>query len=163
MKKYIFLIIGILLVLTYLSNMPYQQQTIIPELRDVLKEQPLYELLSKIEVTYWGETISVETRGYYYFVEFLIRKGFHFVGYGCISIIFYLFYRKFKRKYPVIYAVFTAFIIACLDELHQRYIAGRTGVFDDVLLDTAGAIIFVFLFKIGLTILQKMRRREKFK
>lgn len=129
--------------------MSYEQQTIVPALKNVLSDQPFYHILSQIEVTYWGKTISVETRGYHYFVEFLIRKGFHFVGYGFIGILFYLFYRHFKLKFATIFAILTTFIIASFDEFRQTFIEGRTGIFDDVLLDTSGAITFIVLFKIG--------------
>lgn len=132
-----------------MSNMSYEQQTIVPALKNLLANKPFYNILSKIEVTYWGIPISVETRGYYYFVEFLIRKGFHFVGFGFIGLLFYLFYRHFKLKFATIFAILTAFIIASFDEFWQTFVDGRTGIFDDVLLDTLGAISFVFLFKIG--------------
>ena len=85
MKKYVFFVIIALFIVFYFSSMSYQQQTIVPELKVLLRNQPFYELLSQIEVTYWGRTISVETRGYYYFVEFLFRKAFHFVGFGFVA------------------------------------------------------------------------------
>lgn len=129
--------------------MSYEQQTIVPALRNLLANKPFYHILSQIEVTYWGRTISVETRGYYYFVEFLIRKGFHFVGFGFIGILFYLFYRQFRFQFATIFAILTTFIIAAFDEFRQTFVDGRTGIFDDVLLDTVGAVTFVFLFKFG--------------
>ncbi|MFC7685185.1 VanZ family protein [Ureibacillus sp. GCM10028918] len=157
MKKYIVLIIAVLILLFCVSSMTYQQQTIVPTLQEKLDSQPFYHLLSKIEVTYWGQTISVETRGYYYFIEFLVRKGLHFVGYGFISILFYLMYRKFKMKFSVIYAILTTFIVASLDEFRQSFVAGRTGIFDDVILDTAGAVTFIILFKLWVTLYQKIK------
>lgn len=51
MKKYLFFVITSLIILYYLSSMPYEQQTIVPELRVLLSNQPFYDLLSKIEVT----------------------------------------------------------------------------------------------------------------
>src|SRR5690606_3294697 len=139
MKRYILLILAILITLFFVSSMSYQQQTIVPTLQQLLADKPFENLLSKIEVTYWGQTISVETRGYYHFVEFLIRKGTHFVGFGIIGIIIYLFYRKLRFKYAALMAVITIFVIAGLDELRQTFVPGRTGIFNDVLLDTAGA------------------------
>ena len=55
--------------------MSYEQQTIVPELQQLLHDEPFKEQLSKIELTYWNQTISIETRGYFYFIEFLIRKA----------------------------------------------------------------------------------------
>ncbi|KGR74080.1 VanZ family protein [Ureibacillus sinduriensis] len=163
MKKYVVLIITVLILLFSVSSMTYQQQTIVPTLKHILNSQPFYHLLSKIEVTYWGQTISVETRGYYYFIEFLVRKGLHFVGYGLIAILFYLMYRKFKAKFAVIYAIFTTFIVASLDEYRQTFVVGRTGIFDDVILDTAGAITFIVFFKVVLVLYHKLKRPSSFK
>ncbi|QCR34443.1 hypothetical protein C1N55_07745 [Lysinibacillus sp. SGAir0095] len=153
-----FLLITVLVLLFCVSSMTYEQQTIVPTLKETLGDQPFYNLLSKIEVTYWGQTISVETRGYYYFIEFLVRKGLHFVGYGFIAILFYLMYRKFKVKFAVVFAILTTFVVASLDEFRQTFVVGRTGIFDDVILDTSGAITFIIVFKIGFVLYQKIRR-----
>ena len=157
MKKYILLIIAVLILLFCVSSMTYEQQTIVPTLQDTLESQPFYNLLSKIEVTYWGQTISVETRGYYYFIEFLVRKGLHFTGYGFISILFYLMYRKFKVRFAVIFALLTTFAVASLDEFRQTFVDGRTGIFDDVILDTTGAVTFIIIFKIFYVLYKRIK------
>ncbi|KGR79617.1 VanZ family protein [Ureibacillus manganicus] len=164
MKKYILLLVIGLITLVTFSNTTYEQQTLIPSFKTILADQPFYNFLSGIELNYWGNTISIETRGYYHFVEFLIRKGFHFVGYGLLASIFYLVYRKFKLKFAVIYAIVTTFILACLDEYHQTFLSGRTGVFQDVIIDTAGAITFVVIckFLIFIRYLLKDRKTKTF-
>ena len=151
MKKYVFFVVLALFIVVIASNMSYKQQTIVPELQTLLANKPFEEQLSKIHLTYWGRPISVETRGYFYFVEFLIRKGTHFVGYGIVALLFYVLYRKLAWKLSALIAILTVFFIASLDELRQTFIPGRTGVFSDVILDTAGAICFVLLAKIILT------------
>lgn len=160
MKKYLFFVITSLIILYYLSSMPYEQQTIVPELRVLLSNQPFYDLLSKIEVTYWGRTISVETRGYYYFVEFLIRKALHFIGYGIVAVLLYLLFRRLKWTFAAIISCVATFFIAMLDEYHQTFVDGRTGVFDDVLIDTAGAITFIFCLKIYFFIKYLLNRKS---
>ena len=95
MKKIIILVITVLCIIPFVSTMTYEQQSIVPELRVILHDEPFKDFLSKLEFEYWNSTISVETRGYVYFVEFLIRKATHFIGYGVIGIIFYMFYRIF--------------------------------------------------------------------
>ncbi|MEK4228894.1 VanZ family protein [Solibacillus sp. FSL H8-0538] len=144
----LFLVIIALAVVAFASNMTYQQQTIVPALRELLQNKPFEELLSKIEVTYWGETLSVETRGYYYFLEFLIRKATHFTGYGVIALIFFFFYRKLCWRPSSIFAIISVIILASFDEIRQSYKPGRTGIFDDVLIDTAGAFTFILVVKI---------------
>lgn len=153
MKKYLITIGVVLILLFCVSSMTYEQQTIVPTLQNWLDDNhPFEDFLSQFEFTYWGMTISVETRGYFYFVEFLFRKGLHFFGYGFISILFLLFYRKIKVPFPVVFSVLTTFVLASLDEYRQSFVAGRTGIFDDVLLDTAGAISLITLLKIWETV-----------
>lgn len=143
MKKNIFLVIAALVIIWLASSMTYSQQTILPELRVLLQNQPLKGLLSKIEFHYWGEVISIETTGYFNFVEFLIRKSTHFFGYGIIGVIFYFFYVKLHLRFAPLLAIATVFIIGCIDEYRQYHIPGRTGIFADVLIDTAGAVLLV--------------------
>lgn len=152
MKKITFLVIVAVAVVAFASSMTYEQQTIVPTLREFLQNRPFEALLSNIEITYWGKLISVETRGYYYFVEFLIRKATHFTGYGLIAVLFYFFYRKLAWRVPVILAIGSVFLLASLDELRQRFTPGRTGIFDDVLIDTAGAVTFLIVLHLFLGI-----------
>ena len=143
MKKVLFILLVALGIVAYMSSMSYEQQTIVPELRQLLKTEPFKDTLSYIEIPYWGDTISVETRGYVYFVEFLIRKATHFIGYGIVGIILWILYLKLKWRFPSLLAIFTIVIIASADELRQLFMPGRTGVFDDVKLDVTGAIVFI--------------------
>lgn len=145
MKKYIFLVIVALCIVAFASNMSYKQQTIVPELRVLLADKPFEETLSLLKIPYWGTIISVESRGYFYFVEFLVRKATHFIGFGIVGTILYLFYRKLAWRFPSLLAIATIFVIASLDELRQSFLPGRTGVFSDVLLDSFGAIVFIMV------------------
>lgn len=156
MKKYVFLVVLALITVGIASSTSYEQQTIIPELQTVLEDKPFEEQLSKLHLTYWGRPISVETRGYYYFVEFLIRKSTHFIGFGIIGILFFLLYRKLCWRFPALLAIGSIFLIASLDEFRQTFSDGRTGMFGDVLIDTAGAIFFILLAKSFLAIKKRV-------
>ncbi|MFF5993528.1 VanZ family protein [Lysinibacillus sp. KU-BSD001] len=156
MKKYIFLVVLALTIVGIMSNMTYEQQTIVPELREILADEPFKEQLSHIEITYWNRPISVETRGYVYFIEFLIRKATHFAGYGIIGVLFFLLYRKLNWRFPTLFAILSIFFIASIDEIRQSFLPGRTGLFDDVMIDTVGAIVFVALAKIILSITKRV-------
>lgn len=161
MKRYFLLIIIAIGLIGFLSSMPYEDQTIIPELRTILADEPFKDQLSMIEFTYWDRTISVEERGYFYFVEFLIRKSAHFFGYGIVGVLLYLFFRKMRWHFPSYWAVATVFVIASLDEIRQRYTPGRTGIFDDVVIDTAGAITCIFLTKLILLLFAPSKSVQK--
>lgn len=154
MKKYIFLVIVALCIVAFASNMSYKQQTIVPELRVLLADKPFEEALSLLKIPYWGTIISVESRGYFYFVEFLVRKATHFIGFGIVGTILYLFYRKLAWRFPSLLAIATIFVIASLDELRQSFLPGRTGVFSDVLLDSLGAVFFI-----GVTAMMTRKKR----
>lgn len=161
MKRYLLLIVLAIGLISFLSSMPYEDQTIVPELQTILANEPFKEQLSMLEFTYWDRTISVEERGYFYFVEFLIRKGAHFFGYGLVGVVLFLFYRKIRWYLPSMWAILSVFIIASVDEIRQRFTPGRTGIFDDVIIDTVGAITCIFLIKIVLLLFKPFKSKKK--
>lgn len=140
MKKYI--VLGVLLLLLAIfSNTSYEQQTLIPFLQTLLPTQPFIGFLSQFEITYWNRLISVETSGYYHFLEFLIRKGTHFSFFGIIGVV--IFYVLRKRPFAPLIAIAAVFILGSLDEFRQSFSPDRTGTIKDVYIDTAGAFFFV--------------------
>ena len=161
MKKIIIIVILTLCTIFFLSRMTYEQQTIVPELQHLLHDEPFKEQLSKIEITYWHQTISIETRGYIYFIEFLIRKATHFTGYGIVGIILYLCYFRLKWRPAPLLAILSVFVIGGIDEYIQYHIPGRTGIFDDVIIDTSGAILFVSIFSLIHQLLLKRKKRKQ--
>lgn len=142
MKKLIPLIL--LLVVVFLaSGQSAEQQSMQDLLRSWLPNRPLEPFLSHFQVPYWGIIVSVEERGYYAFVEFLIRKSTHFVYFGIIALAIYIALPKFKyRKYT---AAVVTMLLAIADEFRQSFTSGRTASFYDVTLDTSGAIAALLL------------------
>lgn len=154
MKKY-FLIATIAIVLiSQMSSMTYEQQSIVPFLQTYFANKPFEQALRSIEILYWNRIISVDTSGYYYFVEFLIRKATHFFGYGFVGVIFYGIYRHLRWRFPALIAIISIFVIASLDEYRQSLTPGRTGIFQDVLLDTCGAVVCISFFALLLFIVR---------
>jgi len=118
----------------------------------------LLEILQSLR----GQTdgASVET------ANLLLRKLGHFCGYGTLGLLFRRAWTiSLRRSWEgprsrlpfaaAALAVICTFCVACLDEVHQRFLVGRTSSFYDVLLDTAGAILFNRI----LTIVVARRRR----
>ncbi|MGG2053704.1 VanZ family protein [Lysinibacillus pakistanensis] len=140
MKKWLVLVV-FLLVLIISSSMTYEQQSILPALEDILANKPFEKQLSLLHIPYWDTVVSVEERGYFKFVEFLIRKLTHFMGFGCIALGIYFAWGK--RRSPALVAIVGTAIIAILDEFRQSFTPGRMMSGQDVLVDTAGAIVFV--------------------
>lgn len=143
MKKYIPLII-LLLAIFVSSSQTYEQQSIVSTLQKYFPNEPFEPLLSQLHFDYYGMEISVDSRGYYYFLEFLIRKTTHFITFGAIGMAIYLALPRFKYR-PLI-SILMTFIFATIDETHQYFTSGRSASFQDVLLDTSGAITFLVVF-----------------
>lgn len=143
MKKYFWFLL--ILVLIFISSgQTYEQQSLIPNLRQWFPGEPFKGWLSTLQIQYWGRTISVEERGYYYFLEFLIRKGAHIVIFGALAIAAYIMTKRY------ILSFFLTVGLAIIDEFHQSLTGGRTSTIQDVYLDTFGAftaLLFVYMIK----------------
>lgn len=90
----------------------------------------------------------------------MLRKTGHFAGYGTLGLLFRRgWYASLRRRWAgtsgglrgaaAALAVSSTFLVASADEWHQQFLAGRVSSRYDVLLDTAGAILFnIALLKI---------------
>lgn len=143
MKKILILLL-LLGILFFSSGQTYEQQTLIPSLEKWLPSEPFESSLSKLQVPYWGKTISVDERGYYPFVEFILRKSAHFFIFGFIASAVYLILPK--HTFRILTATWITLLLALGDEYHQSLTGGRTPTLQDVLLDMAGAVTFLFIF-----------------
>lgn len=72
-----------------------------------------------------------------------VRKTAHFTIYCNLGLLLYLFFRTINidNKRRIGLSVLLAFLYACTDETHQLFVAGRSGEFGDVCIDTCGALI----------------------
>lgn len=88
----------------------------------------------------------------------VVRKGAHFTVYLILGLLLISFIKEFRviNYKSILFAIFLAFLYACSDEVHQLFVAGRSGEFLDVLLDTFGATggCYLYLF------IYKMRRKK---
>ncbi|CAM4114990.1 VanZ family protein [Lederbergia lenta] len=131
------------------SSQTYEQQSLVPMLYKILPGEPLIGLLSHIEIPYWGSIISVETKGYYYFLEFLIRKFAHLFLFGMFALTMFsllMFIKRMKVPQAVFIALIGTGIYAAVDEYHQLITGGRTPLVADVLLDMTGAVIALVIY-----------------
>lgn len=134
MKKYLLFIL-ILSLLFYSSSQTYEEQSIIPKLMIWLPGEPFKGVLSLFQIPYLGTTISIDSLGYYAFIEFLIRKGAHIAIFGVLAIAAYIVLRKIELAFII------TFVLAIADEFHQSLTGGRTPSIHDVILDSFGAAI----------------------
>ena len=139
-----YLIIAILMmgILFFSSSQTYEQQSTIPLLEKILKNEPFKKLLDDVSFTYGGSPVSIEASGYHKFVEFFIRKGAHFMTYFILggSLFLGINPRLKHAGLSFLYAWLASTGYAALDEFHQMLTGGRSPLFEDVILDSIGAI-----------------------
>jgi hypothetical protein len=147
---YIVLAFVVMGLLYYSTSMAYEEQNVQPFLLEWLSQEPLRDLFSGIRFTYAGSEVSVDALGYVGFVEFFIRKGAHFGSYFLLGSFWFLGLRHKVRSLPLAacLAVLLSFGYASFDELRQTFHPYRSGLMEDVILDTVGAIAGVLLFSL---------------
>lgn len=81
-------------------------------------------------------------------IEKPVRKAAHMMEYAILAILLYIWHGKWQ--FPVMkrsfLALLTSILYAASDEAHQRFVPGRAGRLSDVLIDSAGAILGLFIF-----------------
>lgn len=98
-------------------------------------------------------------------LTFIVRKTAHFTEYAILGILFYFFYHQtLPQKNGLrlfVLAILSSFLYACTDEIHQLFVPGRSGQFNDVLVDTLGASFgcMVLVFSNYLKKVLQARRR----
>lgn len=88
----------------------------------------------------------------------VLRKTGHFLGYGTLSLLFYRGRRLSgqilsigrPRLADAAFSLLCTVVVASADEYHQTFLPSRTGRPQDVLLDTAGAALFLVLLQLWL-------------
>lgn len=152
MKKYLkdsnlYLVLAfvIMAILFFSSSQTYQQQSQVGFLDKWLSSHPFEEQLKGIVFNYGGSEVSIQASGYSKFIEFFIRKGAHFTTYFLLAGSWYI------GLVPRIKGLFLTGVVswlaatgyAGLDEFHQMMTGGRTPLFQDVMLDSLGALTAV--------------------
>ena len=73
----------------------------------------------------------------------IVRKAAHFTEYAVMGFLWYLLLRK--RRNNIILSISATAFYAASDELHQRFVAGRSGQISDVILDACGGCFGVIM------------------
>ncbi|MEG0313670.1 MAG: VanZ family protein [Erysipelotrichaceae bacterium] len=90
-----------------------------------------------------------------------VRKLAHFSEYALLGILIFLVIKLYTDNLAIITfsSISYTFIVACIDELIQTQVPGRSGCFTDVMIDSSGAIIFILISV--LIVLEKNRGKLK--
>ena len=103
------LIIGIIF---YSSSQPYSEQNLQPLISEKVQlPDVIVSLLSKVEFTYAGHIVSVETKGVPGFIEFFIRKGAHFSIYLVLSVFVASILHIWMKRKPLKLAALTILFV----------------------------------------------------
>lgn len=98
-------------------------------------------------------------------LNFFVRKGAHFSEYAILAAAFAFHLLVLKRKGMLLYIlpVILSCFYAATDEYHQTFVAGRTGMLRDVLIDTSGAALgsLIFTLCIILSLRRSSHRQDK--
>lgn len=156
---YLGIAFAMILILFISSSMTYEQQSQVSLLDRLLGGEPLRGILSSISFTYAGSKVSIPALGYSKFVEFFIRKEAHFGSYFILGGSLFLGLQpKMKQKQVLLagfFAWFSATGYAAMDEFHQMLTGGRTPLFQDVMLDSTGALTACLLIILYTKVLKK--------
>lgn len=145
MKDHLFLAGAFLImaIIFYSSSQSYQEQSITPWLQQLLKSKPFSSFLSQFSFSYGGEIVSLAKSGYFNFVEFFLRKLAHFGVYLLLGVCWTMGLEKRVRDKWL--WLLLAFMLtsgyASFDELRQVFHPGRTGLMEDVILDSVGGLV----------------------
>ncbi|WP_238941939.1 VanZ family protein [Bacillus sp. REN10] len=126
------------------SSQTYEQQSLIPLMRKVFPGEPFAEVLGSLKLSYAGGEISVESLGYYYFIEFFIRKFAHLFLFGCLAAALFgvlVVWRPDEVWKSAIRALMGTGLYATIDEFHQMLTGGRSPLLTDVFIDLTGGLI----------------------
>lgn len=76
-----------------------------------------------------------------------LRKCAHFTIYFILGILFYLLIKDYNLELnkTLVISLLFCIIYACSDEIHQLFIFGRSGEVRDVLIDSLGSFLGIFI------------------
>ena len=74
-----------------------------------------------------------------------IRKIAHASVYFILAIFVYLLLKEYGIKHIYLISFIICFLYACSDEIHQLYVSDRSGEILDVLIDSVGVVIALFI------------------
>ncbi|MDQ0256659.1 VanZ family protein [Evansella vedderi] len=131
----------------YSSSQSYEDQNVQP----ILQGLPLdwvESLFWWVSFQYGDSVVSLQTRSPEAFIEFFIRKGAHLFVFAVLGILAYRLLNQFlkKRAHCAIYAWLFVTIYAGIDEFRQMLHPNRSGMVEDVILDSIGGVIGISLW-----------------
>lgn len=79
-------------------------------------------------------------------LSLIIRKLAHFIEYFILGILVINFITRYDKK--IIIAILLCIIYATSDEIHQIFVPGRSCQIIDIMIDSLGSIMGIYLYKL---------------
>lgn len=79
--------------------------------------------------------------------SFYIRKIAHITEYLILGFLMFNLLKQYSVT-NIYYAIGLSILYSCTDEFHQLFISGRSGSIRDVLIDSIGILIGIYLYKL---------------
>ena len=79
-------------------------------------------------------------------LSLIIRKLAHFIEYFILGILVINFITRYDKK--IIIAILLCIIYATSDEIHQIFVPGRSCQIIDIVIDSLGSIMGIYLYKL---------------
>ncbi len=98
--------------------------------------------------------------------QFIVRKTAHFSLYfilGFLAFMSTISYRKLKLKIRALLSYSICLLYAVSDEVHQLFVAGRSGEIRDVLIDFSGAFLAVLILTLLSRYIKRIYKHISFK
>ena len=92
--------------------------------------------------------------------QFIVRKSAHIILFCLLSILCFIVIYEIKKnvKISTVVSYSITFIYACIDEIHQLFIPGRSGKINDVLIDSIGVIMGLIFINLIFMLNNKIKK-----
>ena len=142
MKKIILYILIFLwmILIFFFSNQPSVES-------DGVSDGIMSKIINIVEVVTNYEFSDEQIDNIYEYGITPLRKLAHFSIYFVLGILFYLLIKQYDLELnkTLIISLLFCIMYACSDEIHQLFIFGRSGEIRDVLIDSLGSFLGIFL------------------
>lgn len=81
-------------------------------------------------------------------LSFIIRKLAHITEYLILGILMINCLKDYRIKNLFIVSILLCILYSCTDEIHQLFVSGRCGSVIDVMIDSFGIILSIFIYKL---------------
>ena len=101
-------------------------------------------------ITFWYEKFTKNNINQEVIDKFVrpVRKSAHIIIYFILGLLFVslLFEFNISIKHILLFSILFCFVYACSDEIHQLFVVGRSCQLFDIIIDTIGSTIGIFVY-----------------